>query len=253
MASHRDQILDQFTRQALPFSTAPGIRDDTSLQLLVNASGVTENDAVLDLACGPGLVVRAFAGVAAHVTGIDVTPAMIARAREVVDGLANVTLEIGDVNPLPYPDLSFDVVVCRYAFHHFQQPGAVLREMFRVCRRGGCVVVCDLLSAEDPDKAEAFHRVEMQRDPSHVRARSLSELEGYFGAAGLIAEVTAIYQLPFELESLLVRSFPRVDRAILREAYVGSIEDDELGLHLKRVGSQVHGAYNVAIVRAVRG
>src|SRR5204863_4476951 len=111
MSTHRERILDQFTRQAVPFSTAPGIKDDRALELLVEASGAGPDDTVLDVACGPGLVVAAFARVARHATGIDVTPAMLARARELTAGLHNVTLDHGDVLPLPYPDATFTVVV----------------------------------------------------------------------------------------------------------------------------------------------
>jgi ubiquinone/menaquinone biosynthesis C-methylase UbiE len=81
MGSHGDQIIDQFTRQAVPFSTAPGIKSEASLALLVETSGAGAEDVVLDVACGPGLVVGAFARVLRLVTGFDVTPAMVARAR----------------------------------------------------------------------------------------------------------------------------------------------------------------------------
>src|SRR4029077_12320556 len=66
MPTHRERILDQFTRQAVPFSTAPGIKDERALELLVEASGAGPDDTVLDVACGPGLVVAAFARVARH-------------------------------------------------------------------------------------------------------------------------------------------------------------------------------------------
>jgi SAM-dependent methyltransferase len=251
MRTHRDQILDQFTQQAVPFSAAPGIRDQTALQLLVDGSGVTARDSVLDVACGPGLVVRAFAGVAAQVTGIDVTPAMITRARELVLGLSNVTLDTGDVTVLPYGDHEFDVVVSRFAFHHFVDPRAVLGEMVRVTRPGGRVVVCDLLASEDPNKADAFHELEMIRDPSHARSRRLEELQAYYRAYGLQPELVAMYRLAFELESLLSRSFPADgDRAALRERYLAAVSDDAVGLHLTRVGNEIHGAYDVAILRA---
>jgi len=200
--------VDQFTQQAVPFSTAPAIRDETALRLLVTASEVTPRETVLDVACGPGLLVRAFAGVASQVTGIDVTPAMIARAQEMVHGLSNVTLDLGDVSALPYRNGQFDVVVTRFAFHHFLDPSAVLGEMQRVCRAGGRIVVCDLLSSEDPKKAAAFHELETLRDPSHVRARGLEELLSYYRAHDLVPEVVAMSQLPFELEGLLQRSFP---------------------------------------------
>jgi len=63
VTSHRDRIVDQFTRQAVPFSTAPGILDEDALSLLVAAAGAGRDDTVLDVACGPGLVVSAFARV----------------------------------------------------------------------------------------------------------------------------------------------------------------------------------------------
>lgn len=252
MRTHREQIVDQFTRQAVPFSTAPGIRDQTALQLLVDSSAVTSADNVLDVACGPGLVVRAFAAVAAQVTGIDVTPAMITRARELVGALSNVGLDTGDVTALPYGDDEFSVVVSRFAFHHFPDPRAVIAEMKRVCRPGGRLVVCDLIGSDDPNKAAAFHELEMIRDPSHARARRIDELQGYYRTIGLEPELVAMYRLEFELEALLSRSFP-ADGNIdgLRERYLAGIENDGLGLHLTRVGKEVHGAYDVAILRAV--
>jgi SAM-dependent methyltransferase len=251
MRTHHDQILDQFTQQAVPFSAAPGIRDQASLRLLVESSEVTARETALDVACGPGLVVREFAPAASHVTGIDLTPAMIARAREVVLGLSNVTLDTGDVNALPYSDGEFDVVVSRYAFHHFQDPRAVLGEMKRVCRRGGRVLVCDLLGSEDPNKAAAFHELEMVRDPSHARSLRLGEIQSYYRAHDLISELVAVYRLEFELEGLIARSFPQDgDRNRLREHYLTGLANDALGLHLTRVGSEIHGYYDVAILRA---
>ena len=174
-SKHSDLILDQFTRQAVPFATAPSIKDESALKLIVEFSGAGPSDTVLDVACGPGLVVCAFALVARQATGIDITPAMNERARSTAaaQGLTNVTWRQGDVLPLPWPDASFTVVTSRFAFHHFLEPGAVLREMARVCRPGGTVMVVD--SAPAPDKADAFNRMEVVRDPSHARALPLSE------------------------------------------------------------------------------
>jgi ubiquinone/menaquinone biosynthesis C-methylase UbiE len=251
MSEHRERILDQFTRQAVPFSTAPSIRDAGLIGLLVEASEPRARDRVLDVACGPGLVVQAFAERAAHVVGIDVVPAMLERAREVLADRRNVELTLGDVGSLPFADQSFDIVVSRFAFHHFHEPVRVLREMRRVCRAGGRVLVCDLLGSEDSDKAAAFHALEMRRDPSHARAHTLGELSGYFTQAGLTPEIANTFRLPFELESLLARSFPEDgDRNALRTMYLQKLDGDGLGLHLQRVGHEIHGAYDVVILRA---
>jgi len=69
-AGHHDRILDQFTRQAVPFSAAPAIRNQEALDRMVEMAEAGPDDTVLDVACGPGLVVCAFARVVRHATGI---------------------------------------------------------------------------------------------------------------------------------------------------------------------------------------
>src|SRR5215813_3720948 len=104
MASHNSRILDQFTRQAVPFSQSPSVSNQEALHFIVRSAGAGPADTVLDVACGPGLLVCAFARVARHVTGIDITPAMLDRARTLQQerGLTNVTWRQGDVLPLPW-------------------------------------------------------------------------------------------------------------------------------------------------------
>ncbi len=255
MPAHRDLIVEQFTKQAVPFSTAPGIRDEEALQLLVAFSGAGPEDRVLDVARGPGLVVCAFAAVVRHATGIDVTPAMIERARALAaeKGLANVAWRVGDVLPLPYPDAAFSLVVSRFAFHHFPDPRSVLAEMKRVCAPRGRVVLVDVVASEDPTKAAALNRMEKLRDPSHVRALTLAELEGLFAAVGLPAPRAAFYQLKSELEGLLERSFPEPgDAQRIRRMFVDSLDGDGLGLGTRRRGDAIVFAYPVAALGATR-
>src|SRR5437667_6995375 len=179
MTTHREAILDQFTRQAVPFATAPGIQDEAALRLVVEFSGAGADDTVLDVACGGGIVVCAFARVVKHATGIDLTPAMLDRARAYAaeQGLTNVSWKQGDVLPLPYPDGAFSLITSRFAFHHFLDPMAVLAEMTRVCAPGGRVAVIDSEASPDSAKAAEFNRMEKLRDPSHVRAMPLAELK----------------------------------------------------------------------------
>jgi SAM-dependent methyltransferase len=256
MADHRDLIVEQFTKQAVPFSTAPGIRDEEALRLLVEFSGAGPGDTVLDVACGPGLVVCAFASVVSHATGIDVTPAMIARAEELAaeKRLANVSWRVGDVLPLPYPEGTFSLVVSRFAFHHFPDPRAVLAEMKRVCAPGGRVVLVDVATSDDPARAAAFNAMEKLRDPSHVRALTRAELEGLFGEVGLPAPRATAYQLKSEVEGLLERSFPAPgDAERIRRMFVDALADDALGVGVRRRSSgEIVFAYPVAVLVASR-
>jgi SAM-dependent methyltransferase len=190
-----------------------------------------------------------------HATGIDLTPAMIERARslQAEQGLSNVSWKQGDVLPLPWPDGTFSIATSRFAFHHFLDPRAVLAEMRRVCAPGGKVVVIDTEASPDVAKAAEFNRMEKLRDPSHVRAMPLTELRGLFPQAGLPAPRGTSYRLEGELEALLGRSFPLPgDADKIREIFAASLGDDRLGIPMAREDSRIRYAYPVAILVADR-
>lgn len=253
MASNTDAILDQFTRQAIPFATAAPIRDEAALRQLVAASGAGSDDTVLDVACGPGIVACAFARVARHVTGVDVTPAMLDQARLLADsqGLTNLTFERGDVERLPFADGMFSLVVSRFAFHHFPDPAGVLREMRRVCRPGGRVVVADAVASEDPARAAAMNRMERLKDPSTSTVLPLSALQRLFRDAGLAPSAVDHYRLAFDLEGMLSRAFPNPgDADRVREIFAAAVDDDAIAMGVHRRGDAIHAAYPVAILVA---
>lgn len=134
---HHAEIVTQFTKQAIPFAHLPGHL--TAIQMLIELSGVTREDRVLDVACGPGLVACQFTQVAQHVTGIDLTEPMLeqARSRQHELGLPNLSWDLETISPLPYASHAFSIVLSRYSFHHVLDPNAVLEEMIRVCRQRG--------------------------------------------------------------------------------------------------------------------
>jgi ubiquinone/menaquinone biosynthesis C-methylase UbiE len=253
-ATHSDLILDQFTRQAVPFATAAVIKDEAALRLLVEFAGAGPDDTVLDVACGPGLVVCAFAKVVRHATGIDITPAMLdrARVRAAEQGVSNITWRQGDVLPLPWPDGAFTIVTARFAFHHFLDPLAVLKEMARVCAPGGTVLVAD--SAPAAAKADAFNRMELLRDPSHVRALPLAEHVELFRQAELPEPRTTQYRREGDLEGLIARSFPKPgDADRIRAIFGESLADDALDMQVRRDGERIiFGGYPVGVLAARR-
>jgi ubiquinone/menaquinone biosynthesis C-methylase UbiE len=251
MASHDSRILDQFTRQAVSFASAAPIRNEEALMQIVQSAGAGPEDTVLDVACGPGLLACAFARVAKHATGIDMTPAMLEQARKTQQeqALENVSWEQGDVYSLPFPDAQFSIVSSRFVFHHLQDPLAALKEMKRVCKAGGKIVVADM--APVPEKAAALNAAELLRDPSHVRAMPENELGALFAEAGLPSPQVSYYRLESELEELLSRSFPNEgDADRLRKIFADSIADDALGLNTRWENGKIHYGFPVAVMVA---
>jgi ubiquinone/menaquinone biosynthesis C-methylase UbiE len=248
---HANRILDQFTRQAVPFSTAAPIRNEEALQRIVRIANAGADDSVLDVACGPGLLACAFAPAVRHVTGVDVTPAMLDRARALqrAKGIDNISWDLAEAPPLPYVDGQFSIVTCRFSFHHMLDPLAVLQEMRRVCGPGGRVVVADL--TPHSANADAFNATERVRDPSHVRAMPPEELRGLFDRAGLRELQSESYGLEGELEDVLSRSFPEPgDAGRLRRIYADSLADDALGIAIRRDGDRLRFSLPVTVVAA---
>lgn len=110
---------------------------------------------VLEVGCGPGhlsfLLARRHG---LEVTGLDLDPAMIERARaNASDGVGsgpNSTFLVGDVASLPSADASFDVVVSTLSMHHWSDPEAGLSEIGRVLRPGGRALVWDFRAGRIP-------------------------------------------------------------------------------------------------------
>jgi len=253
MSTHRARILDQFTRQAVPFSQSPSVSNQEALNFIVRSANTGAEDTVLDVACGPGLLACAFAKVARHATGIDITPAMLEQARKTQQEqrLTNVSWKHGDVRRLPYPDAHFSIVSCRFVFHHLEEPLVVLREMSRVSKPGGRVVVADMAPAVD--KAAAVDQEERLRDPSHVRALPEQELLALFAEAGLPQPEIGRYRVECELDDLLSRSFPKPgDEAKIRKIFAESIPTNALDLNTREENGKIFYGFPVAVMAATK-
>lgn len=245
-AQHVKRIVDQFSQQAIPFARLASHLE--AMEWLVKWSGVDGRDHVLDVACGPGLVACEFARHAAQVSGIDLTEAMIeqARKRQGEMGLENLEWHVGNAAPLLFEDGSFSLVITRYSFHHFLAPGAALKEMIRVCRPGGRVMVADVMVV--PERSAAYDRMEKLRDPSHAHALTEPEFVALFNGSGLRDCRRARYQIHSELEAQLQASFPEPgDAEKLRRMITEDIGVNALGIDARREEERVVFDYPIGV------
>lgn len=247
MNKHGDNILDQFTRQADQFQATHRLAEEATRAAL-EASGVCGEDVVLDVACGPGILACAFAQHARHVTGVDITPAMLERAANLQreSSLQNVEWQSCDVSQLPFEDGSFTLLITRYAFHHFEEPETVLAEMVRVCRPGGKLVVID--SAPPVEKVDAFNEVERMRDPSHTAALPAEEVARMMRSQGLQIERSYYYAYEVTARSLLDRSYPADgDRDRIFRLYESDVDVDRLAMNARHADGVLYVTFPTMI------
>jgi ubiquinone/menaquinone biosynthesis C-methylase UbiE len=197
-----ERVKREFARQADSFASSAAITDEQLTSRLVDALGSAAAEAILDVACGPGIVTAALARRARKVVAFDLTPEMLKKAKQrcARAGLTNVEFTLGSAADLPFADAAFDGVATRLAVHHFSEPGLVFKETFRVLRPGGRLVVADVVSSEDADEAALQNAIEVLRDPSHVRMLSRSELVSAVRAAGFDIEAQATWDKSREFE-----------------------------------------------------
>ncbi|MBI3328824.1 MAG: methyltransferase domain-containing protein [Nitrospinae bacterium] len=212
---HNQTIREEFTRQATAYAANASLHDPARIARLVQAVQPAPEQRVLEVATGPGHVAMAFAAIARAVVGVDLTeaPLAIAERRRQDLGLHNVSFRIADASHLPLANSEFDIVVCRFAFHHFTDAPHMLGEMVRVCARQGTLAVEDLIVSEHPARAAYQNCFENLRDPSHVAAFSLRTLLTFFAKAGLEIEHVATDHLTQSVERWLTNAQTPADRA----------------------------------------
>jgi len=187
----------KFGAAAADYATSSVHAKGESLARLVELVAPEKGWRVLDVATGAGHTALAFAPHVAKVTASDITEAMLAEAKKLAAarGLGNVKTIRAKAEDLPFPDMSFDLVTCRLAAHHFADAAAFAAEALRVLMPKGRLALVDNLS---PDReilpelsteetqrwAAAYNRFEKLRDPSHVRCLALGEWRGLLGNAG---------------------------------------------------------------------
>ncbi|MHC4956118.1 MAG: class I SAM-dependent methyltransferase [Planctomycetota bacterium] len=142
----------------------------------------------LDIACGSGCAVfdsarrleEARGGVA---FGCDISPGMLAQSGAEGGSPPNAHLMAASAQDLPFADNAFDAVICTAAFHHFPRPLHALKEIRRVLRPGGIVVITDTCRDQSVG-TWIWDRLHRWFEPGHVKYYRRDELRSLFGSAG---------------------------------------------------------------------
>jgi SAM-dependent methyltransferase len=197
---YEESIRAEFAEQTDAFSGARELQQDAILGAVLEAVPADPRARWLEVACGAAMVGRSLAPRVGAVHGVDLTPAMVERAREeaATAELENAHFSLGDATALEFEDGGFDGALTRFSFHHIPAPQRALEEMARVVRPGGCVVVSDHARDADPEVAAWVEEIERLRDPSHWACLTPARMRTIAEVAGLVLDEERL--IPFELD-----------------------------------------------------
>jgi SAM-dependent methyltransferase len=186
------------------------LRPPRAYPIFVQLVGARTGDRLLDVACGPGLLLRAALERGVAAAGVDVSEAAVAMARAELPG---VDVRVGNAEQLPFADATFDRVTCLGSIERFLDRERALREMVRVARPAArfCFLVRNADTLVWRWWRERLGRREVD---GHQDALTLIEWTALFARCGLAVERVLPDQWPSQRwRQLLPWRRPRPGRA----------------------------------------
>jgi len=230
-----------FGERAAFYTTSAVHADKAVLDRLVELAQPKITDRVLDVATGTAHTALAFAPHVAHVIATDITSEMLAQGEmlRAERGIENVELRVADAHALPFDDAAFDIVTCRRAAHHFVDVAKALREMTRVLKAGGRLVIDDRTVPEDDFADATLNRLDWLHDHSHVRQYRPSEWRSMMQEAGCTVETVETYAKHRPL-SAFTNGVEAADVAEIEAIVVGLNDDQRRLLNVVEKNGEVY-------------
>jgi ubiquinone/menaquinone biosynthesis C-methylase UbiE len=202
-------VASQYDRWAQVYDLLWRRYTEKTLPVLQRAAAVRSGERVLDLACGTGTLAARLDGSVPdlRLVGVDLSPAMVERARQKLGTRPGLRFERADAHDLPFDGASFDAVLCANTFHYFSAPATVLAEARRVLRPGGRLVLLDW--CRDFWTCRVMDAVLRRVDPAHHDCYTLDELRGLLRTAGFDARCAFRYRFDLIWGMMVAEARPR--------------------------------------------
>ncbi len=244
-----EQTRRRFGEAAEHYARGALFAEGEDLAWLVEAATPQPGEIALDIGTAAGHTAFALAPYLGFVIGLDITPAMIDKARQLAGerGITNFDAVIANGEELPFPEAAFDLVSCRYSAHHFFHPKKVMWEIGRALRPGGRLVIIDNSSPDDPSLDRWINAADKLRDPSHVRQWNQAEWVQLFSSADLSFENVRTWFHELDFQSWVERQ--QVPPAQVRELEaIFAAAGPEI-----RAGFAIRDGYFSLLTRLMRG
>ena len=145
---------------------------------------ISPTDEVLECACGTGLLSGVMAKRCKRLVATDFSAKMLKRAEKKYGAYGNVEFEQADILQLRFPDESFDVVVAANVIHLLDEPYRALKELDRVCRTGGRLIIPTYMNRTDKGTTNSVSNAIGKAGADFKREFTPESYRAFFADAG---------------------------------------------------------------------
>lgn len=168
-----------FNKQAEEYEESKYINQKNSVIQLINKGYPYTGKRVLDLGAGTGFISREIAKLAKEIYALDISKAMINQIENLNKNnkLKNIIPVRGDAHNLEFDENFFDTVITRLTLHHLKDIDLVLKEIKKVLKNFGELIIVDIITSEKEEEADLQNNFNKIRDFSHNKFFKLNELK----------------------------------------------------------------------------
>lgn len=250
---NRNKIKESFGKQASQFSKNHILNNEEQLKFIVNMSSIEKEDWVLDLGCGTGLLTQAIEEKTKRVVGLDLTREMLEEAKlQSKKKSKSILFLLGDAEQLPFLDGQFDCVMTRLTIHHFPEPLKIIKELVRVLKPNGRMIVSDIIADMDPQKQWKHNEVEQLRDPSHVKFLNEEEMLELLREAGLVIEDIKKWETKREIDEWMGIVGETNHKQQIIEIFEDSVLNDQLGIKVSLDSTRIGFTHHWVAIKAIK-
>lgn len=145
---------------------------------------ICADDEVLECACGTGMLSIHIASKCKTLLATDFSANMLKKASKKCDAFSNVRFQQADIMHLDYPDTSFDKVVAANVIHLLDDPYLALKELERLCRNGGKIIIPTYINLQNTNKSNPFSKVIKKAGANFKRQFTYLSYQQFFQEAG---------------------------------------------------------------------
>ncbi|MCR5279811.1 MAG: class I SAM-dependent methyltransferase [Lachnospiraceae bacterium] len=152
----------------------------------VVADQINAGDEVLECACGTGLLSVVIAPRCKHLIATDFSANMLKKTKKNCAGYSNVSFKQANIMSLEYADETFDKVVAANVIHLLDEPVKAIRELDRVCKNGGSIIIPTYMNKDSSGKTSSFAKTIGKAGADFKRQFTLDTYQDFFRKLGYV-------------------------------------------------------------------